>query len=256
MTYTYFWEGFVISKICRRYVWVLVFRILLLASAICLYIVGAQKPDFTVIDKHGFGRLLNAVVWLSLVAGMLFRLFPNRRIAMGARKHYACSYGAVLHKEKGSNKTSAARKGLHKGAFFCGVAWVLFNSAIFFVLSMFGALTPSSAMLIMLAYSVFDIICILFFCPFQLLFMRNRCCVTCRIYNWDYLMMCTPLILFPSAFSVSLLLLSAAVVVRWEIALRRRPHYFIEETNEKLRCEKCEERFCRTQITSKGGRTK
>ena len=47
--------------------------------------------------------------------------------------------------------------------------------------------------LVCLFYGVCDMICILFFCPFQSWFLKNKCCCTCRIYNWDYAMMFTPL---------------------------------------------------------------
>ena len=235
----------------RRHVWILVFRVLLLTAAFCLFFIDEEKPDFTSIKMQGFSGPFHIIIWLSLAFGMLFRLFPNRRIALGARKHYACSGGMAPVEKIDSESMRKARKSLHKGAFLCGGAWVLFNCAIFFVLFRLGLLIPAVSMLIMLAYAVFDIVCILFFCPFQLFFLRKRCCVTCRIYNWDYLMMCTPMVLFPSVFSMSLLLLSVAVVIRWEIALRRNPQYFMEETNENLRCDRCEDRLCRTQITSK-----
>ena len=52
-----------------------------------------------------------------------------------------------------------------------------------------------------LAYGVCDIICILFFCPFQTWFMKNRCCTTCRIYNWDFAMLCTPFLLIPGFYN-------------------------------------------------------
>ena len=57
-------------------------------------------------------------------------------------------------------------------------------------------------------------------------------------------MICTPLITFPGIYSYSLLLLSVAVMIRWEIALRKNPQYFMAETNEKLRCEQCDDKLC------------
>ena len=60
-------------------------------------------------------------------------------------------------------------------------------------------------MLISLFYAVCDRICVLFFCPFQVWIMKNRCCVHCRIYRWDYVMMFTPLLFVPGPYSWSLL---------------------------------------------------
>jgi hypothetical protein len=55
-------------------------------------------------------------------------------------------------------------------------------------------------------------------------------------------MMCAPLIVFPGFYSLSLFLLSVVVLLRWELALRKNPHYFMRETNEHLRCESCVEK--------------
>ena len=34
--------------------------------------------------------------------------------------------------------------------------------------------------------------------------MHNRCCTTCRIYDWDYLMLCTPLLALQNAMREAL----------------------------------------------------
>ena len=44
----------------------------------------------------------------------------------------------------------------------------------------------------MLNIIYYFVICILFYCPFQMWFLKNRCCVNCRIYNWDYAFLFTP----------------------------------------------------------------
>ena len=73
--------------------------------------------------------------------------------------------------------------------------------------------------------------CILFFCPFQTWFLKNKCCSTCRIYNWDYAMMFTPLFFVRRPYTWSLLVLSVALLARWEITFFRYPERFSEETN-------------------------
>ena len=47
--------------------------------------------------------------------------------------------------------------------------------------------------MISVLFYVCDLICVLIWCPFRLI-MKNRCCTTCRIFNWDHLMMFSPLI--------------------------------------------------------------
>ena len=87
-------------------------------------------------------------------------------------------------------------------------------------------------------------ICILFFCPFQTWFMKNKCCGSCRIYNWDYAMMFTPLFFVRENYAWSLLVLSSALLVRWEVTFYLHPERFSENTNEYLMCRNCTERLC------------
>ena len=99
-------------------------------------------------------------------------------------------------------------------------------------------------MLISLAFSVCDMICILFFCPFQTWFMKNKCCTACRIYNWDYAMMFTPLFFVNNLFFKSLLFVALALFIRWEMVFYFHPEYFSENTNGCLNCSNCTEKLC------------
>jgi hypothetical protein len=232
------------SKMFIRHIWILVFRVFLLAAALYLYFFDKDKLDFTKILHQDFGGGFLYITWLVLVIGMIYRIFPNKHIAIGARKHYACSHNADTFALNNVMITSAAKKRLNKGVFLCASAWILFNIALFLLLYLCGILTTAVIIIIVLAYAVCDIICILMFCPFKSLFMRNKCCAVCRIYNWDYFMICTPLILFPCLYSLSLFLLSVVVLFVWEISFKKNPHFFMEDTNKNLRCENCKERLC------------
>ena len=115
-------------------------------------------------------------------------------------------------------------------------------------------------MIISSAYSIGDMICILFFCPFQTWMMHNRCCGTCRIYNWDFAMMFTPLIfimvtwsdegVFVNPYAIALVATSLILLVRWEITYRLHKERFSEKTNMSLRCGNCKEKLClhKTQL--------
>jgi hypothetical protein len=74
--------------------------------------------------------------------------------------------------------------------------------------------------------------------------MKNKCCVTCQIYNWDYPMMFLPLIFIPNFYTWSLLGLSLALVIEWEILKKLYPERFLERTNCSLSCENCREKLC------------
>jgi len=220
-----------------------IFRTLLLAVAIFLFFIYNEKLDFTAVLQQGFGGIFLWVIWIILVIEMLYRIFPNTSIAIGARKHFPRSYTATSEAKTDVNDKAAMLKSLNKGVLFSLIGWLVATAAILFVL--FPILTPPTVLILMLVFAVLDLAFILFVCPFRVLFMKNHCCVTCRIYNWDYFMMCAPLIIFPSFYSISLTLLSTAVLLRWEVALRKNPHFFTRTTNKNLTCESCEDKTCR-----------
>jgi hypothetical protein len=112
------------------------------------------------------------------------------------------------------------------------------------MLHMMGILDDGIMIVLCSAYSVCDMICIMYFCPFQSWFLKNKCCGSCRIYNWDYAMMFTPLFFVRRSYAWSLLALSVALLVRWEITFFLHPERFSEKTNEYLRCKNCTEKLC------------
>ncbi len=83
-----------------------------------------------------------------------------------------------------------------------------------------------------------DNICINIWCPFRA-FMKNRCCVTCRIYNWDHFMKYSPLIFIPNFFNYTLVILGAIALIQWEIVHKQHPERFYQLTNTNLTCGNC-----------------
>ena len=225
--------------------WKLVFRILILVVAFSLYFIDREMLNFATILQRGLNEIFLWFVWITLVIGMLYRIFPNKRIAIGARKHFSCSYKPTHSNKIDIIKDKSMMRGLlNKGAFFSVSAWFLVSVLIIFALFLLGILTPAAVLILSLIYSILDLVFILFFCPFKMLFIRNHCCTVCRIYNWDYFMMCTPLIIFPNFYSISLFLLSMTVLAVWEISLYKNPHFFMSETNANLCCDLCEDNLC------------
>lgn len=80
--------------------------------------------------------------------------------------------------------------------------------------------------------------------------MKNRCCTTCRIFNWDHLMMFTPMLFVDSFYSWSLLAVSLAVWLLWEACVLLFPERFCELTNAALQCSQCTDKLC-TQYCQK-----
>ena len=74
--------------------------------------------------------------------------------------------------------------------------------------------------------------------------MKNRCCTTCRIFNWDHLMMFAPFAFVGGFYGLSLLAMAVLVFVLWEMQVARHPEYFAERSNTALRCANCTDRLC------------
>ena len=174
---------------------------------------------------------------------MLLRFFPSRLESMGCQKQFVRNY----HPAENSCPADAAS--LNKGVRTSALAWIALNGVIG-ALYFGGIIDEGILLLISLAYSVCDMICILFFCPFQSWFMKNRCCGTCRIYNWDFAMMFTPLIFIPTFYTWSLSAMGLALMIQWEVLVRLYPERFSPEHNRALSCAMCEEKLChyKTQI--------
>lgn len=124
------------------------------------------------------------------------------------------------------------------------IFWVLFNLAIILLLDRFGWFNRGIVLIWSLFYFLFDMICVVLWCPLQLALMRNRCCTTCQIFNWDGIMTVTPLLFVPCWFSALLVLASFVVLGRWELAFIRHPERFDERTNASLSCVNCKDKLC------------
>ena len=175
------------------------------------------------------------VTWSVFVLEMILRFFPSKYESPGCQKQFARNYiksGSTDIVSHDNNSTV-----------LIALIWIVFNG-LFGGLHMMGILDDGIMLLLCSAYSVCDMICILFFCPFQTWFMKNKCCSVCRIYNWDYAMMFTPLFFVRRSYSWSLLALSVALLARWEITYFLHPERFSETTNEYLRCQNCTEKLC------------
>ena len=175
------------------------------------------------------------VTWMVFVFEMILRFFPSEYESPGCQKQFACNY------IKSGNTDIDVPE--NHATFLVALIWIIFNG-IFGALHMTGILDDEIMILLCSVYSVCDIICILFFCPFQTWLLKNKCCSSCRIYNWDYAMMFTPLFFVRRFYTWSLLALSIALMLRWEITFFRHPERFSENTNEYLRCENCTEKLC------------
>ena len=213
----------------------LIYRSALFLVLLIVYLIHRIRGHGELTSTLERQPMIITVICTVFIVEMIIRFFPCRLESPGAQKQFARNYVK-------SGKTDIL---IHdnNATVLVLMIWIGFN-AIFGALYIVGILDDGIMLLLSCAYSVCDMICILFFCPFQSWFMKNKCCSTCRIYNWDYAMMFTPLFFVAKPYTWGLLLLSAALLARWEITFYLHPERFSENTNDYLRCQNCTEKLC------------
>ena len=213
----------------------LICRSLLFLSALVLYVVNKVKESEGLFLGIENKPIILSIIWVVFVVEMIFRFFPSELESMGCQKQFFRNFEPT--EETVPEKTSWI------GTFISAASWLILNGIIG-LLYFLGVYDAGVLVLIALAFSVCDMICILFFCPFQTWILKNKCCTTCRIYNWDYAMMFTPLIFICNSFALSLVGISLLLLIKWEIVYKLHPERYTENTNASLSCRNCKEKLC------------
>ena len=179
------------SEMRKRYMWKLAGRCVVFA--LCAVACVAAPERFGVLEGMNFFREFSwlHVLWLVWMADMLPQIFPRpSRIPLGSAKLFAHRFrpgkaGIDPQLLKGFR----ARE--NRGAALVFAIWcaLLAVIGVSYHRGLFGR---PVLLLISVFFYVCDLICVLIWCPFRLM-MGNRCCTTCRIFNWDHLMMFSPL---------------------------------------------------------------
>ena len=230
-------------RLRRLYYLRYVLRLCVLAFALVMYF--AYPRSFGLLTGLDFFRGFSwlHVVWIIWAVDTVRKLIPQKGfMPLGSLKHFKSFY-----------KPSRVRKGgeqlgrfLSKSGLDSLKVFILWMSLLVVVgvLWYVGFLEAKELLLCSVVLYVLDLTCILFWCPFRKLILKNRCCQTCRIFNWDHLMMFSPLLFVPGFFSISLISLAFIVFLVWEISFVLHPERFSEETNAALRCNNCTDLLC------------
>lgn len=235
----------------------LIGRTVLLGLIVVEYIFCLINDVQFFMPKEFRWDILKWVVWAFYMVEMFLRLFPSRLESMGCQKQFSRNYrpkkvnnqipAEFLEKHGGDYikaRNDWSRQDRKRGRLVVLAAWIALNAVIgglFFA----RIIDQGIMMIISMCYAVCDMICILFFCPFQTWFMKNRCCARCYIYNWDYIMMFTPLIFVRTFYTHTLVGLALIVLIQWEIRLRVTPQRFNPKMNDALACKNCTEKLCK-----------
>jgi hypothetical protein len=236
------------SKIRQVYFTKLYARITILLASIILYFYAPDQ--FDVIEGWNFFKKFSVfhVLWGIWVYDMMSQLFPVKNIALGSQKFFNEKFRPAIHKLLDFDKLKEFIKNTNKAAGRVLAIWLLFIGAIS-ALKAFKVIENKHLFLISVAFYVCDLICVLIWCPFRLV-LGNKCCTTCRIFNWDHMMMFTPMLLVGSFFSISLLVMAIIDLAVWEITIYLHPERFWENSNMALKCSECTDKLC-TQYCQK-----
>ena len=185
-------------------------------------------------------------LWLYFVFEAIRVIFPVFNVSIAAGKHLVRNF-------KPSEYFNVNKiKGLvvdNKHPLVIGILWCLMLAGIG-VLYFTGIIDYLWMYYLALFFHMCDNICINIWCPFRT-YMKNRCCVTCRIYNWDHLMKYSPLIFVPTVCNYILVGLGIIALVQWEVTHKQHPERFYQITNTNLNCGNCKRNCIRQRWVNK-----
>ena len=217
---------------------------------LCVLQYFRDKSAFDVAFGTGFFQkpTLLHLLWVIWLLDMVHQLIPaGGYIALGSQKLFRERFRPIREKINFHGLKSHIRT-VNRAARLVMLLWVLLIGAIAWAHGA-GILDRAAIFLIAVVFYVCDLICVLIWCPFRLI-LRNKCCTTCRIFNWDHLMMFSPFLLTPGVYTTSLLAMSVLVVLVWELCIYLHPERFWEFSNLALQCSECTDKLC-TQYCQK-----
>ena len=236
------------SQTRKRYFLRLTGRVVILM--ICLVMCFAVPEEFEVLDGGNFFKEVSLlhILWLIWMADMVLQIIPiKNKVALGSQKLFANRFRPIRKKinYKALKNYVLSTTASAYGVMLIWIALIAFIGVLYYI----GIINKLWLFMISVCFYVCDLICVLIWCPFRLI-MKNKCCTTCRIFNWDHLMMFSPLIFAGGFFAVSLFVVAFLAWLVWELCVLIYPERFWEMTNISLKCCECTDKLC-TQYCQK-----
>lgn len=231
-----------ISKIRKAYIARLICRCFIFVGCVLLLFFKADMLEILKCGNFFTQFSLLHILWGIWVIDMILQLvLVKKHIPLGSQKLFEQHFRPV--REKINYKSLRDHViSTTKAAYKIFLLWALLI-LILGLLYHIEVLSASHLFLISVLFYVCDLICVLVWCPFRLI-LKNRCCTTCRIFNWDHLMMFTPMLFINSFFSASLIVMALAVWIVWELCIMIYPERFWEQRNKALKCSECTDKLC------------
>lgn len=184
------------------------------------------------------------VIWLIVIIILFKSLISPDKYKIASGKQFARFYKPAkkinlkkLKKEVEKNNLRA----LKAGAFWLSILFSF--SAIYFLLNLNVLWVYGFALFALLL----DTLYVAIWCPYRDWIIKNKCCNTCRIYNWGLWMSFGILATIPNFWNLSIVALSIVIFLQWEYLHYKHPERFYEITNLNLKCVHCKHQagFCK-----------
>ena len=230
------------SPIRKSYIIRLVARCIVLILCPVLYVVA--PAEFEILEGMNFFDRFSLLhlLWAVWVADMVLQIVPIRnKVPLGSQKLFANRFRPIREKINYEALRSYIAT-TTKAAYKVFILWWLLIVFIG-VLYVCGVIGKIGLFMISVVFYVCDLICVLIWCPFRLL-MKTRCCTTCRIFNWDHLMMFSPMLFMGGFYGISLLVLAILAWLVWELCIMMYPERFWDQSNLALKCSECTDKLC------------
>jgi len=225
----------------KRYMWNFAMRIIIFLAVFAAYIWDKNLLIDLALQPITMGITPMHILWLIFMCTMILHLFPNQKLTMALRKIEEPEYRPVEKPDPVALLNFIKHQNVR--AWIVMLVWLCFNG-IFGVLYLLELIGTADLLMLTVFFYLCDYICILIYCPFQHLIMKNRCCVNCRIYDWGHFMMFTPMLFIRDFFSWSLFFTSCVVLLNWEITYAKHPERFYYGSNQSLQCANCKDKIC------------
>jgi hypothetical protein len=236
------------SETRKRYIFRLICRSVVLLVCFALY--ALRPEEFAVLKGWNFFRGFSWLhpLWLIWALDTLQQIVPiKNKLPLGSMKLFQSRFKPIRDKIN----YEALRSYIvttTRAAYKVFLLWWTLIAAIGLLYS-WDIIGKTGLFLISVVFYVCDLICVLIWCPFRLM-MKNRCCTTCRIFNWDHLMMFSPMLFMGGFYGISLLVLAIAAWLVWELCVMMYPERFWDKSNLALKCSECTDKLC-TQYCQK-----
>ncbi|MBQ7399758.1 MAG: hypothetical protein IJW06_04810 [Clostridia bacterium] len=230
------------SKTRKIYFLRLCGRVLVLLVAILVYIF--DREQFSAAEGLNFFKKFSLlhILWGLWIYDMVLQLIPVKaHISIGSQKVFESLFRPIKERINYKNLKQYI-KDTTASAYKVMIMWIILT-AVVSGLFLVGVIDTGIMVLLSTFFYVCDLICVLIWCPFRLI-MKNKCCTTCRIFNWDHLMMFLPIVSLHSFYSWSLVIFAFIIWLIWEVCVFTYPERFWENSNMALRCSECTDKLC------------